>query len=68
MYFLCGHVVACFCDYLVAVIKNSLSTNVEATREVVLQCLMEYLGERREHLIKEFNVGKLNVIYVICHT
>ncbi|KAG7241908.1 hypothetical protein INR49_024655 [Caranx melampygus] len=35
---------------------DSVHSSVERTGEVVLRCLIEYLGEQGGHLIKEFNV------------
>ncbi|XP_030599297.1 uncharacterized protein LOC115789875 isoform X5 [Archocentrus centrarchus] len=36
-------------------LENSTCPTVETAREVVLRCLIEYLGEHGEHLIKEFS-------------
>ncbi|XP_036946293.1 uncharacterized protein LOC119014943 isoform X1 [Acanthopagrus latus] len=36
-------------------LEDSVHSSVERTREVVLKCLIEYLGEQGGHLIKEFN-------------
>ncbi|XP_042259681.1 uncharacterized protein LOC121891034 [Thunnus maccoyii] len=36
-------------------LEDSACSSVEKTREVVLQCLIEYFGKHGERLIKEFN-------------
>ncbi|XP_048012629.1 uncharacterized protein LOC125245863 isoform X1 [Megalobrama amblycephala] len=36
-------------------LQDSVHSSIERTREVVLRCLIEYLGEQGGHLIKEFN-------------
>ncbi|XP_071348849.1 uncharacterized protein [Trachinotus anak] len=42
-------------------LEDLVQSPVERTREVVLQCLIEYLGEQWGHLIKEFNIGDINL-------
>ncbi|KAK0145985.1 hypothetical protein N1851_015081 [Merluccius polli] len=39
----------------IQLLQDSVHSSVERTREVVLKCLIEYLGEQGGHLIKEFN-------------
>ncbi|KAK0142392.1 hypothetical protein N1851_019835 [Merluccius polli] len=42
--------------------QDSVHSSVERTREVVLKCLIEYLGEQGGHLIKEFNKFCYNIL------
>ena len=49
-------VISCFISH-----QDSSHSSAERTREVVLRCLIEYLGENGEHLIAEFDVGELNL-------
>ncbi|XP_030599293.1 uncharacterized protein LOC115789875 isoform X2 [Archocentrus centrarchus] len=43
-------------------LENSTCPTVETAREVVLRCLIEYLGEHGEHLIKEFSLQSVESI------
>ncbi|XP_059372719.1 uncharacterized protein LOC132110142 isoform X2 [Carassius carassius] len=48
-------------EIIMELLQDSVHSSIERTREVVLRCLIEYLGEQVGHLIKEFNVGELNL-------
>ncbi|KAJ8359028.1 hypothetical protein SKAU_G00155530 [Synaphobranchus kaupii] len=45
--------------FLMELLQDSVSSSIERTREVVIRCLMEYLGEDGGDLIKEFNLQSL---------
>ncbi|XP_042578887.1 uncharacterized protein LOC122137191 [Cyprinus carpio] len=42
-------------EIIMELLQDSVPSSTERTREVVLRCLIEYLGEQGGHLIKEFN-------------